>query len=293
MKKFVIPITIAAIVIVVGYGASQHWEQIKAWFGKAPQLSQIIQNNSTVQELQQRVLTAGPLRGSTNNPNAFLTRVGVINQTNLARQQNGNLPALTENIELDKAAQLKLKDMFAQQYFEHISPEGKGPADLAQAAGYSYVLIGENLALGNFTDDQDLLTAWMNSPGHRANILLPKFKEIGVAVGQGEFEGQKTWLAVQEFGEPASACPAVDATLKSQINQLQGEIDALKPQLTAEKSQIDNNKPQSQSDYDAYNKLVAQYNDQVAIFNNKVDTLKMVTEQYNSQVLAYNACAGN
>src|SRR6185369_15716694 len=117
------------------------------------------------------------------------------------------LPALKENALLDKAAKKKLDDMFAQQYFEHINPQGKGPSDLAKSVGYDYIAIGENLALGNFKNDAELVQAWMDSPGHRANILNKQYTEIGVAVGQGTYEGKKTWLAVQEFGRPTSSCP--------------------------------------------------------------------------------------
>ena len=68
------------------------------------------------------------------------------------------------------------------------------------------------------------MTAWMNSPGHRANILNPHFQEIGVAVGKGMYEGHETWIAVQSFGMPLSACPASDANLKIKIDANNGMI---------------------------------------------------------------------
>lgn len=250
------------------------------------------QVQTTIQDIKQQVFAPPPLKTNRQSENPSLTRAGVIAQTNIQRSQNGALSALKENSQLDKAAQLKLADMFAQQYFEHINPQGKGPSDLAAAAGYAYISIGENLALGNFKDDQELVQDWMNSPGHRANILNAKFTEIGVAVGQGVYQGQKTWLAVQEFGRPASACPAVDSNIKAQIAPLQAEADALQTQLVVLKNQIDAMRPQTQSEYDQYNQMVADYNSQVRIYNNKVDTLKYLTGQYNAQVNAYNACLG-
>jgi hypothetical protein len=183
--------------------------------------------------------------------------------------------------------------MFKQQYFEHINPQGIGPGDLARQVDYIFISEGENLALGNFSDDQDLLTAWMDSPGHRANILNTKFEEIGVAVGQGMYEGRQTWLAVQEFGKPASSCPGVDANLKAGIDSLNAEINQLGPPLQQVKSQIDSANPKTQSDYDAYNSLVAQYNSAVKIYNNKVDTLKLLTGQYNAEVKDFNVCLGS
>ncbi len=219
-----------------------------------------------------------------------LTDAGVISLTNQNRQQNGDLPPLRENQTLDQEASAKLADMFKQQYFEHINPQGRGPADLAKTYGYAYVSIGENLALGNFNGDRDLLTAWMNSPGHRANILNSRYKQIGAAVGKGLYKGQSVWMAAQEFGEPASACPSVDTDLKSQIGSLRPQVDQMQAQLSGDKSQMDSQNPQSQSQYDAYNAEVANYNSLVAIYNNKVDQLKLITAQYDAEVSAYNAC---
>src|SRR5262249_8345343 len=126
-----------------------------------------------------------PLRGGDASANVTLTQAGVIKWTNIQRQENGALPALTVNAKLNESAQLKLKDMFAKQYFEHVSPSGVGPDGLANEVGYAYASIGENLALGNFADDRALVQAWMDSPGHRANILGKSYREIGVAVGKG------------------------------------------------------------------------------------------------------------
>ena len=280
------------IFALLAFGVFWYWPKIELWFAKSPQLLQLQQTNQNLENLKQQVVTGGALRGPQNVPNAFLTRAGTVNFTNQARRQNGNLAALSENQKLDQDAQSKLRDMFARQYFEHISPDGKGPSDQAKAIGYEYVIIGENLALGNFKDDQALVTAWMNSPGHRANILNVKYQDIGVAVGKGIFQGQSTWLAVQEFGKPLSSCPAIDANLKNQIDGLNSDVDALTSQLQALKSQIDViPEPQSQAEVDSFNQKVAQYNSLVKIFNNKVDLLKQATSDYNAQVRQFNLCA--
>jgi len=288
MKKFFIII----ILIVLAAGVWKFWPQLKLGLSRAPQLAQIIQNSPAVQTISQKVFTGGPLRGTEDSPDAFLTRAGTINQTNLQRKQNGNLPALAENSLLDKAAQNKLADIFTQQYFEHVSPQGKGPADLAKNVGYQYVIIGENLALGNFKDDAALVQAWMNSPGHRANILQPKYQDIGVAVGQGIYQGKKVWVAVQEFGRPLSSCPAVDVSLKDQIVSVKADVDSILPQLQSLKNQIDSApEPKTQNEANAYNQMVTQYNDLVKIYNNKVDLLKQDTAVYNAEVEAFNLCA--
>ncbi len=258
-----------------------------------PQLETEIRNNSAINKLEKsvgQIIAPPPLVSSRQSASAQLTVSGVINKTNIQRQENGNLSALKPNTQLSFAAKAKLDDMFKQQYFEHTSPQGKGPADLAKAAGYEYIAVGENLALGNFDNDQVLVQDWMDSPGHRANILNTQYEEIGVAVGKGEYQGKMVWLAVQEFGRPASSCPKVDGNLKTEIANMQAEINLLEPQLTALKNYLDSIKPQTQAEADAYNKKVGDYNNLVKIYNNKVDSLKLSTERYNAQVRVYNTC---
>lgn len=288
MKKIIL-----LIVLILGIGAAQkYWPQIKFWTNQAPKLAEIVQNQPAVTALTDQVLNGGALRGTEDAPDAYLTRAGTINVTNQMRLQNGGLEALTENNLLDQDAEKKLQDMFARQYFEHVSPDGKGPADQAKQIGYQYAIIGENLALGNFKNDASLVDAWMNSPGHRANILNAKYQDIGVAVGKGIFDGKSTWLAVQEFGKPLSSCPAVNPNLKSQITSLKSDVDSISPQLQSLKAQIDATpEPKTQGEVDAYNKNVADFNALVKIYNNKVDLLKSVTNTYNNLVQLFNACA--
>ncbi len=116
----------------------------------------------------------------TDSSNA-LSNPKVITLTNAERAKE-NLALLTENKKLDTDAELKLQDLFKQQYFDHISPQGNGPSYLADQVKYAYVVIGENLALGNFKDNESLIAAWMASPGHRANILNAAFKKVGIGV---------------------------------------------------------------------------------------------------------------
>jgi hypothetical protein len=217
---------------------------------------------------------------------APLSTNGVIVFTNDARAQNGGLSALTENTVLDKDAQMKLADMFSKQYFEHVSPTGIGPGELANTVGYAYVIVGENLALGDFSNDQDLVTAWMNSPGHRANILNAHYQEIGVAVGRGMYEGRNTWLAVQSFGMPASACPRTDAQLKAQIDINNATIINLRAELDAKRALIDST---NQSDPN-YNTYVNEFNALVPQYNNIVEVNRVAVLNYNASVKSFNAC---
>lgn len=288
MKKIIL---LGILILGTGWYLN-HKDKLGSLAPGAGQLMSVAEKSQQLQDLKQQVFTSGPLRGRQEANDAYLTRVGTINWTNEHRKQNG-LGSLKENSELNRAAQLKLKDMFDRQYFEHISPTGKGPGDLAKAASYEYISVGENLAMGNFKDDKELVQAWMDSPGHRANILNAKFMEIGVAVGQGVFEGKTTWLAVQEFGKPLSSCPAVDASLKNQIQNLEAETGQMEAELTAAKKALDEEDPKTKQEYEDHNRRVAEYNDLVKIYNNKIDQLKLAVTQYNAQVRAYNDCLGS
>lgn len=184
-----------------------------------------------------KVSTPPPLRSSSDKPGGTLTTNGVLNETNRHRAQN-NLPPLKNNATLNQAAANKLSDMFDQQYFEHISPSGRGPADIVDEAGYEYLSTGENLALGNFAGDTDLVQTWMDSPGHRDNILNPSYTELGIAVKPDMFEGQQTWLAVQTFALPTSACPPPDNSLKVTFDQKKASFEQLQTGLNTTKESL-------------------------------------------------------
>lgn len=232
--------------------------------------------------LPSRIATPGPLRLPFQPLAGNLTVDGVLSETNRHRA-TASLPSLTINAKLTQAAQAKLTDMFTHQYFEHVSPQGKGPADVVTTAGYAYLRVGENLALGNFANGTVLVQAWMDSPGHRANILSKYSTEIGIAVGEGTFEGKKTWLAVQEFGEPASTCPAPAPSLKTAIDKNKAALAALNQQLAAQRAAIEASHNQDQDQIDAYNKKVREFQSLQA------QTNQLVT-RFNQQVAAYNAC---
>jgi hypothetical protein len=244
-------------------------------------------NNFFVQTLHSDVLTSPPLRGVFGESQEPLTDGGVLTWTNKNREDAG-IDDLTRNITLTKMAQQKLNDLFINQYFEHESPTGVGPGGLAKQVGYDYIVIGENLALGNFNGDKALVDAWMASPGHRANILNTRYREIGIAVGQGVFEGKTTWIAVQEFGLSVSACPQPSKTNKAIIDQSKKDVDTLETSLTRQKNTIDNMDPKFGADYDAG---VNEYNVSVHKFNAMVVALKEKISTYNKQVATFNACA--
>ncbi len=104
----------------------------------------------------------------------------VISLVNAERSKAGCGP-LSENALLTKAAQGHSDDMAARNFFDHTNPDGDGPGERITAAGYAWSSYGENIAKGQTTAAQ-VMDAWMNSPGHRANILNCGFKEIGVGL---------------------------------------------------------------------------------------------------------------
>ncbi len=147
---------------------------------------------------------------------AASTYASAINGTNVISLSNESraqysLPVLTENSVLNRAAQAKANDMLAKGYFAHNTPDGKTPWTFIKAAGYSYITAGENLAV-DFTEAETVQTAWMNSPGHRANILNKNYEEIGVGVSQGTWQGHQTTFVVQMFGTPVGQKVALSDT---------------------------------------------------------------------------------
>ncbi len=118
--------------------------------------------------------------------------------TNAERAQSG-LVTLAENPLLVKAAQMKAEDMVLHGYFAHTTPDGKTPWYWLEEVEYDYRYAGENLAV-NFFESEQVARAWMNSASHRANIIKPEYREIGIAVASGLYQGQSSVFVVQFFG---------------------------------------------------------------------------------------------
>lgn len=114
----------------------------------------------------------------------------VVSLVNQERAKVGLSALKVSNATLKTMALDKAKDMYNNGYFDHNSPTYGSPFDMMKKYGISYSYAGENIAKGQRTP-QEVMTAWMNSSGHRANILNSKFTTIGVAYYNG------VW--VQEF----------------------------------------------------------------------------------------------
>lgn len=246
-------------------------------------------SDSLINEIEKQISTPSPLISREEEPESFLTKTGVIRWTNLQREKN-NLPPLEENSILSAMAEEKVKDMFENQYFAHDSPSGVGVGDLAKNFGYEFIAIGENLALGNYKDDEALLEAWMASPGHRENILNTQYQEIGIAVERGLFEGKYTWLAVQHFGLPLSACPQPSKNLKTSIVSSENQIEELQKTLELLLAEIKNTRPRRDP---TYSQKVEEYNNLIEQYNDLIGQTKLLINDYNNQVKAFNDCVSS
>jgi uncharacterized protein YkwD len=237
-----------------------------------------------------KVLTPGPLevKDNVSKPvySGGLTIQGVIDRTNYERQKY-SLSGLTESSELDASAQVKANDILARQYFEHTSPDGKGVSDLVSDAGYAYVRVGENLALGSFSNEVDLLTAWMNSPGHKANILDTRFQDIGIGIAFGNYQGKNVLVSVQHFGRPRTSCPSIDDNLKTQVTNLQSQAVEISTSLDSLKAQIDAARANGQ---EADSLLIAEYNKGVVEYDLLISKAKKLRDAYNVEVVNFNTC---
>jgi uncharacterized protein YkwD len=201
-----------------------------------------------------------------------------------------SLKPLYSNSILDKIAKLRLDDLFANQYFDHNSPDGKTADGLAKSEGYDYILIGENLAMGNFDGDQGIVDAWMASEGHRANILNDKYRELGVAERVDNFEGREVTIAVQIFGEPIAVCSKPSSDIKLFITSSTDSITKAQAQAKVMYDDLNSVKNSLNIDQSYYNQKVQEYNYFAKQINDAVLGLKNMIDLYNSQVSQYNSC---
>ena len=134
-------------------------------------------------------------------PNPEQLKKDIFAQINKERKESSEI-ALAESPLLVSAAETKLQDMFNKSYWDHSSPTGEKAWIFINSTGYSYTSAGENLARG-FVSANGMVSAWMDSPTHRKNILDKDFKETGIAVGNGIIDGKSATVAVQLFGKPS------------------------------------------------------------------------------------------
>ena len=131
--------------------------------------------------------SAGSQQGTDMSTSTYADQV--VQLVNQERAKAGLKPLVSDRA-LAAMALDKAKDMYHNRYFSHYSPTYGSPFDMMSSYGIQYRYAGENIAMGQRTP-QEVMNAWMNSPGHRQNILNPNYTKIGVAYYKGEW--------VQEF----------------------------------------------------------------------------------------------
>lgn len=157
---------------------------------------------------------------------------GLLDGTNQQRSANG-LGRLSINSQLNQAAQAKAADMAADNYWAHVAPTGETPWTFISNSGYQYKTAGENLAYG-FVTANETITGWMNSPGHRANILNGAFTEVGfgvINVENYQNNGNQT-IVVAMYAAPLyeapvpSQAPTAAAPMPAPVNSSSGGSSA-------------------------------------------------------------------
>lgn len=119
----------------------------------------------------------------------------VIRLVNIERAKVGLKPlALDDN--LGKVARVKSQDMAGTTYFSHTSPRYGSAAKLVSSFGLKWRMTGENIASG-YTTPAGVVKGWMNSPGHKRNMLSPRYNLIGVGIAKSYKNGRVYWT--QEF----------------------------------------------------------------------------------------------
>lgn len=112
------------------------------------------------------------------NPSNESYELKVLELVNIERGKNGLSP-LSINNDLSAVARMHSKDMNDRNFFSHTNPDGLSPFDRMKKYGISYRAAGENIAAGQATPEQ-VVDSWMNSKGHRENILNPTYHKIGI-----------------------------------------------------------------------------------------------------------------
>ena len=207
----------------------------------------------------------------------------IIELTNSERV-NHNLNSVEESYTLNLAAQKKAEDMFERQYFAHTAPTGEEASDLVSQFDYDFILVGENLAKGNFKSSEDLVEGWMNSPDHRENILKDGYEQIGIGIKQGYYEGREIWMAVQIFGTPSSSCPEPDSYLLMSIEETEARVEDIMKEIEKIDGQLD------QYSGSRYNEKVEERNRLAEKYNYLREDLRGLIDEYNKQVNDRNEC---
>lgn len=147
-----------------------------------------------------------------------MTSGAVLDAMNARRAQEGLTP-LREDARLDKAAQDRIHDMEELGYWSHVAPDGRTPFLWLRLRNYDYRMAGENLAAG-FDTTELMVQSWMESEGHRANIMSSSFQDCGIAIIEGSTKGPANGHSVVVlFGRSAGADVPPPQTVAKAVTQ--------------------------------------------------------------------------
>jgi hypothetical protein len=229
-----------------------------------------------------------PLMDDGSEDNFVLNDNHIVYWTNIERVKNDSkLSQLVVDPVLVDIAKKRVIDMFENEYFEHVSPSGDSVSKIANRESYKYIMIGENIALGNFGGSRDLVQSWMNSEGHRANILNNNYTNIGVYSKRGEYNGRSVWISAQVFSKPMSYCTEPDDIKKQEISDTNLSLEILKNKIKSVELEL---KSVSTVNVEEYNKKVTEYNNLAHTFNELISNIKKLTSLYNIEVQKFNEC---
>jgi len=138
--------------------------------------------NANPQITNPSLIFPGQIINIPNTPEFRSFENEVVRLVNIERAR-ASLPPLTQNWEVSRVARFKSQDFINRNYFAHNSPTYGTPFQMLRSFGIQFSAAGENIARGQRTP-AEVVTSWMNSPGHRANILSTSFNQIGVGAAR-------------------------------------------------------------------------------------------------------------
>ena len=231
-----------------------------------------------------------------------LNATDIVKLTNEYRITLG-LPPLRENFQLTHAAEYRANDMIRNSYYAHVNPvTGENPGDAIKQANYQFKSYAENIAMGNWQSNGHIVDGWINSPGHRANIVNPDIREIGVAIVKDNttpLGRPSVYYGVQLFASPMPDCSQPSKADKALLQDMQRKNDDIWRRVDDRRREIEalKNRIDCETNMATRNRLITDYNRQVDSFNSLAaeakgmqDSLKLVVQSYNNKINEYNTC---
>ena len=190
-----------AVVVAIGVSVALVAGSIGFFFGAMGKQSSVAETPSSSSPVPATSGTIGTSTtiDSTSMPVQITAEEKLMLDSVNTERAKESLSALSWCPALARSATAHSVDMAFNNYFEHESLDGREISDRAKAQGYDYRTVGENIAVGQ-RDVAEVMEGWMNSPGHRENILRPQFTHLGSGVATGDYKGFQSIYWTQNFG---------------------------------------------------------------------------------------------